>query len=155
KFRVGIGQDSHRFSHTKKGCVLGGIILPDAAAFEADSDGDVILHALCNAISSLSGVSILGDVAITLCRQGIRDSNIYLQEALKTLQSTIVHVAFTIEGKRPRLENRIVAIRKNIAALLHISMEQVGLTVTSGDELTSFGRGEGMQCLCLLTAYDQ
>ena len=60
--RKGIGQDSHRFlsQESTKLCVLGGLILKEVRGFLANSDGDVIFHALCNAISSLTGVIILG-----------------------------------------------------------------------------------------------
>ena len=153
--RVGLGQDSHRFYEkgNDKPCILGGVIIEGVSGFDADSDGDVILHAICNAITSLSHVPILGKVAKELCHdQGVKDSKVFLQKALQTLKNEeIVHVAISIEGKKPRLQDKIDAIRENIASLLSILPQQVGMTVTSGDFLTSFGRGEGVQCLCLLT----
>ncbi|MDN3508098.1 MAG: 2-C-methyl-D-erythritol 2,4-cyclodiphosphate synthase [Simkaniaceae bacterium] len=150
--RVGIGQDSHRFTEDGS-AVIAGIIFEDAPALDADSDGDVVFHSICNAITSISGVSILGDLAIRLCHdEGIRDSRVYLERALETLQNFhINHVAITIEGARPKFQPRIMAMRESIAAALNIKIEQVGLTVTSGDGLTSFGKGEGLQALCILT----
>jgi 2-C-methyl-D-erythritol 2,4-cyclodiphosphate synthase len=153
--KVGLGQDSHAFVQEgdSKPCVLGGIIIENALGFEADSDGDVILHAICNAISSLSHTPILGRVAIELCqKKGIKDSKVYLQEALKTLQNmTILHLAISIEAKRPRLQEKIDSIRENIAIIMGLSINQVGITVTSGDHLTPFGQGKGLQCFCLLS----
>src|ERR1700722_13871444 len=102
--RVGIGQDSHRFLpvDSSKPCVVAGLIFEDCPGLAADSDGDVVFHALCNAISSVSGVQILGGLAMDLChKDGITDSQVYLEKALETLEGQeIRHVAFTIEGKR-------------------------------------------------------
>ena len=149
--KVGIGQDSHRFSKTGS-ATIAGLIFEGAPALDADSDGDVVFHAICNAITSISGVPILGDLAIRLCHDdGIRDSRVYLERALETLQCTINHVAITIEGARPKLEPRNLEMRQSIAAALNIKIEQVGLTATSGDGLTSFGKGEGLQAFCILT----
>lgn len=157
-FRTGIGQDSHRFlsDDSSKPCIIGGIIFEDVPGLDADSDGDVIFHAICNAITSLCGVPILGGIARDLCRKdGITDSQVYLERALKALdRQKIVHVALTIEGKRPHFEEKIEAIRKKIAQVLSIRFDQVGMTATSGDGLTDFGCGDGLQCLCILTTVE-
>ena len=119
----------------------------------ADSDGDVILHAICNAITSISHVPILGKIAIDLCKKdGITDSSIYLLEALKTLKNfKIEHVAISIEGKKPHFQNKIDFMRENIAQLMKVDIEKVGITATSGDGLTNFSYGEGIQCFCIIT----
>lgn len=156
--RVGIGQDSHRFlpEDSTKLCVIGGVVFEDVPGLAADSDGDVVLHAICNAITSLSGVPILGGLAIELChKDGITDSQVYLEHALNTLgKQQIQHVALTIEGKRPKLQPRIDTIRTKVASILSIAFSQVGLTATSGDGLTDFGCGDGLQCFCILTTVE-
>ena len=155
KFKVGIGQDSHRFltSESSKPCIIGGLIFEDTPGLSADSDGDVIFHAICNAITSVSGVPILGGIAVELChKNGITDSQVYLEKALESLgKKTIEHVALSVEGKRPRLQDRNMELRQKIANVLKIGIDQVGLTATSGDGLTDFGCGEGLQCFCILT----
>lgn len=155
KYRTGIGQDSHRFEQEKgkKNCIVAGLSFEDTPGLDADSDGDVVFHAICNAITSLTHVPILGKVAIDLChKEGIKDSRIYLDEALKTLGSQKVeHVALTIEGKRPKFQNRADDIRQSVACTMHLSIDQVGITFTSGDGLTAFGRGEGLMCYALVT----
>ena len=154
-YKVGLGQDSHRFlpEDSSKPCIIAGIIFEDTPGLAADSDGDVVFHAICNAITSISGVPVLGGVAIELChKDGITDSQVYLEKALATLgNKAIEHVALSIEGKRPRLESRTLEMRQNIAKVLKISLDKVGLTSTSGDGLTDFGCGEGLQCFCILT----
>ncbi|MCB1107611.1 MAG: 2-C-methyl-D-erythritol 2,4-cyclodiphosphate synthase [Chlamydiia bacterium] len=157
KYRTGIGQDSHRFleEETDKKCIIAGLPFGGVPGMCADSDGDVVFHAICNAITSLTHVPILGGIAIDLCRnQGVTDSRVFLDRALETLEGqTIEHVALTIEGKRPKFQKRADDIRRSVAEALSVKIEQVGITFTSGDGLTSFGRGEGMMCYCILTAY--
>ena len=156
--RTGIGQDSHRFlpPDTSKPCVMGGLIFNDATGFNANSDGDVVLHAICNAVSSLTGVLILGNIADDLClKDGITDSEIYLLEAIKTLgNQRITHVAITIEGKKPKLKHRIDEMRQNIARIMHLDISQVGITATSGEGLTDFGCGDGVQAFAIVTTQE-
>ncbi len=159
KVRVGIGQDSHRFlsEDSTKPCVIAGLIFEEVPGFSADSDGDIVFHAICNAITSLTHVPILGKVAIDLChKDGITDSQVYLEKALETLgKQQVQHVALTIEGKRPRFQRRTEEMRMKIASVMKLSIEQVGLTSTSGDGLTDFGCGDGVQCFCILTTVEQ
>jgi 2-C-methyl-D-erythritol 2,4-cyclodiphosphate synthase len=154
-YRTGIGQDSHRFlpEDATKPCIIGGIEFQNVPGLKANSDGDVILHAICNAISSLTGEIILGKVADDLClKGGITDSSVYLKEALKTLgKQQIVHLAITMEGSRPHFLKRIPEMRQNIASILGVDFNQVGITATTGEGLTDFGCGDGLQCFCILT----
>lgn len=156
--RTGIGQDSHRFlpPDSSKPCVVGGLIFDDAPGFNANSDGDVVLHAICNAISSLTGILILGNIADDLClKDGITDSEIYLVEAMKTLGTQrITHVAVTIEAKKPKFKHRLVEMRQNIARIMRLDVSQVGITATSGEGLTDFGCGDGVQAFAIVTTED-
>lgn len=153
--KVAIGQDSHRFCDEQEAVgrelMLGGVMIPGESPLFGNSDADVILHALTNAISGITGVAILGTVADALCKAGHTDSAIYVSEAMLHLKGKILHVSFSVEGKRPKLLPHIPAMRAAVADLLQISVSQVMLTATTGEELTAFGRGEGMQALCVLT----
>jgi 2-C-methyl-D-erythritol 2,4-cyclodiphosphate synthase len=157
--RTGIGQDSHRFlpEDTIKPCILGGVVFEDTPGFQANSDGDVLFHALCNAISSLTGVTILGVKADELLeKEGITDSRIYLEEAFKTLgNQQITHVAITIEASRPKILPKIPLMKQSIATLLQLDISQVGITATTGEGLTDFGIGEGVQCFCIITTLEE
>lgn len=153
--RTGIGQDSHRFlpADTSKPCIMAGLIFDDTPGFNANSDGDVVFHAICNAISSITGVLILGAIADELClKGGITDSEVYLKEAMKTLgKQKVSHVAVTIEAKKPKFKNRLLEMRENIARVMDIEVSQVGITATSGEGLTDFGCGLGVQCFAIVT----
>lgn len=156
--RTGIGQDSHRFlpSDSTKPCVIGGVIFEEVPGFNANSDGDVVLHAICNAITSLTGVVILGDIADRLClNEGKTDSELYLIEARKTLgRQVITHVAISVEAKRPKLKHRLLEIRQNIARILELQIAQVGITATTGEGLTDFGCGDGVQAFAVVTTQE-
>ncbi len=154
-YRTGIGQDSHRFlpPESSKPCLVAGVIFDGVPGLDSESDGDVVHHAICNAITSLTGRPILGGVARDLCRKdGITDSQVYIERALKFLApQKIVHVALTIEGKRPLFEEKIDLMRKKLAHVLHLEISQVGISVTSGNGLTDFGCGDGLQCFCIMS----
>ena len=151
-----IGQDSHRFAEgvNEDGYImLGGVRVPFDRSFVANSDGDVLLHALTNAISGYTGVNVLGGAADKIClEQGIKDSSVYIAEALKSVVGAkIVHVSATIECLRPKLMPVIPAMKERVAELLGISASSVGITATTGEGLTGFGRGEGVQVFVLVS----
>ncbi len=157
-YRSGIGQASRRFvpEESSKPCIVGGVIFDEEPGLDAESDGDIVYHAICHAITSLSGIPILGGIARDLCRKdGITDSQVYVEKALETLgKQRIVHVSLSLEGKRPQFEPKLDMMRKKIAKTLSIDTNQVGITVISGEGLTDFGCGDGLQCFAILTTVE-
>jgi 2-C-methyl-D-erythritol 2,4-cyclodiphosphate synthase len=155
-YKTGIGQDSHRFEVDGSGkkLMLGGVHVPGCPGLSGNSDADVVLHALVNAISGVSGENILGKKTDAMClEQGVTDSAAYVKAALATLGAfRINHVSVSVEGKRPILSPHIDSIKASIAKLLGIAPPDVGLTATSGEGLTAFGRGEGIQAFVIVTA---
>ena len=150
--KAAIGQDSHRFEENLgKPLVLGGVLFPGEPGLLANSDGDVVLHAVTNAVSGITCVNVLGGPADELCRAGIIDSAVYLQKALESLQGRISHLSISMECARPRITPRIPAMRENIARLLGVAPGSVGITATSGEGLTDFGRGLGISVFCIRT----
>jgi 2-C-methyl-D-erythritol 2,4-cyclodiphosphate synthase len=154
--KTGLGQDSHRFDfeNQAKKLRLGGVVFEGEPPLQGNSDADVVLHALCNAISGVTGVNILGAVSDALClKQGITDSRVYVQEALKFLKEwRITHVSCSIECKTPKITPKIADMKASMGELLGLETQEVGITATSGEGLTAFGRGEGVQVLCIVTA---
>lgn len=154
-----IGQDSHAFEKKYdpgKPLVLGGYTIPgEQLTVRANSDGDVLLHALTNAISGITSRNVLGCIADGMCKKGITDSAEYLKNALGDLEEAgyaIVRISFSVEAKRPRLASHVDAIKESVARLCKIKPSSVGLTATSGEGLTSFGKGLGIQAFCCVTA---
>ncbi|TRZ49574.1 2-C-methyl-D-erythritol 2,4-cyclodiphosphate synthase [bacterium] len=158
-FRIGLGQDSHKLISNfhppaggplSKSLVLGGVKITEKYYLEADSDGDVILHALCNALSTSIGGGSLDTWTGEMFRNGITDSKEYLRKILikvKAGKYKINNVAIMVEAATPKLEKHREEIQKSLAKLLEIEAGRVGMAFTSGEELTSFGRGEGIQVI--------
>lgn len=155
-FRIGLGQDSHAFDqHSDKALVLGGVVIEKTVGLSGDSDADVVLHSICNALSSAVGGDSLGTWADDLClKQEIKDSQVYIKKIMKKvviLGFRVGNVAISVEARKPRISLELVqTMKKTIASLLNIQPNQVGITFTSGDGLTSFGRGEGVQALSVV-----
>ncbi len=153
--KVGIGQDSHRFDFNdkEKKLILGGVVFDRHAPLEGNSDADVILHSITNAISGVTCVNILGKVSDELClKQGIKDSRVYLQEAMKYLgESKIVHISISIECSTPKITPKIPELRKSLSGLLEIPETSIGITATTGEGLTQFGQGLGIQVFSCVT----
>lgn len=151
--KVAIGQDSHRFDFEDKNkkLILGGITFDDATPLSGNSDADVVLHSITNAISGITCKNILGKIADDMCKSGILDSEEYLKEALKYLNEKIVHLSISIECKTPKISPKIEEMRKNIARILNIQETSVGITATTGEDLTEFGKGNGISVFSIIT----
>ena len=151
--KVAIGQDSHRidYKNTEKKLILGGIEFENEFSLQANSDGDVILHAITNAVSGITCVNILGDKADQMCKNGILDSEEYLKQALKYLKGKIVHISISIECKTPKITPKIPEMRTNIARILKVPENCIGITATTGEGLTDCGSGFGISAIAIIT----
>ena len=155
-----IGEDSHAFlpQGDAKPLVLGGVTIPGMPGLAGNSDADVILHAVCNALSGLSGKPVLGARADALCAAGEKDSQAYLELALADLQTLsrpfhLLHLSLSVEARRPRIEPYREAICTRLATLLGLPPDAVCLTATSGEGLSAFGRGEGIRATAMISAW--
>ena len=145
--KVAIGEDSHRFDFEDKNkkLILGGVLFTNYPPLAGNSDADVVLHAITNAISGITGKNILGKIADKMCmEQGITDSKEYVREALKYLSHPIEHLSISIECKTPKISPRIEEMKEEIAKLLKISATDIGITATTGEELIEVGKGRGI-----------
>lgn len=151
--KVAIGQDSHRFDFEDKNkkLILGGVVFENSTPLSGNSDADVVLHSITNAVSGITCKNILGKIADDMCKSGITDSEEYLKEALKYLNEKIVHLSISIECKTPKISPQIEEMRKNIARILNIQETSVGITATTGEGLTEFGKGNGISVFSIIT----
>lgn len=158
--RVGIGQDSHRIklktqNSKRKTSRLGGVELKNWEIV-ANSDGDVILHALCNALSSAIGGDSLGTWADEMClKKGITDSQQFVKKIMEKVKAKgyrVVNVALAIEAQKPKIPLSILQkMKKKIGELLEIKSSSVGMTITSGEGITPFGQGKAIQAFSLVS----
>jgi 2-C-methyl-D-erythritol 2,4-cyclodiphosphate synthase len=154
RVKSGIGIDSHRFldESVNKPLVLGGLNIQGMSGLAGNSDADVVLHALTDAISGVTGETVIGAVADAMCAQGLTDSCLYLARALESLGAwQISHVSIAIECQRPKMDPLVPAMRQSIADLLDITLTDVCITATSGEALSDFGRGLGIFATAIVT----
>lgn len=152
-FRVGLGQDSHKL---KKGgrLILGGIKITDKYYLEADSDGDVIIHSLCNALSTAIGGGSLDTWAGEMFKSGTTDSKEFLRKILARVKEKgyrIGNVAIMVEAGKPKLEEFREEMQASLAKLLETETDKVGIAFTTGENLTAFGKGEGIQAFSIVS----
>lgn len=153
-FVVGIGQDSHEFD-TKGVLVLGGIEISGEKKLKANSDGDVLIHALCTGLLQAIGEKSLGAFADEWCsKQKIKDSGKYLEKILKKVSRKgfgINNIGIMLEGKRPKIDLISPKIKSRLAELCNLPAVRIGITAHTGENLTSFGKGKGLQCFCIVS----
>ena len=151
--KTGIGQDSHAFEKKSgKPLILSGVKFDHSFGLKGNSDADVIFHSITNAISSVTGKNILGSIADKLVHQGEKDSSKYLQLALDDLHEwKINHIAISVECLMPKISPQIELMKQKISVICKININDVGITATSGEGLTAFGRGEGIQAITIIT----
>jgi 2-C-methyl-D-erythritol 4-phosphate cytidylyltransferase/2-C-methyl-D-erythritol 2,4-cyclodiphosphate synthase len=153
-FRVGIGQDSHVFEDKKNGLTLAGIYFPNEKKLEANSDGDVVLHAIFNALSQATGDRSLGFYADEEFKKGITDSKKYLEIILKKIKKDKFHinsVGLMIECKTPKIDPIADSFKKSLSQILSVNPTRIGVTATSGENATIFGAGFGIQCFAIVS----
>ncbi len=152
--RVGIGQDSHKFSGEKKPLILGGVKLSESGGLDGNSDADVILHSLSNALSSAIGGDSFSTWSDAMCDSGIRDSKKYVRYIFKKVKKEkykVENVSIAVEAKKPYIELKTAQMMKGkIAKLLEINRGRVGITFTSGEGLSAFGKGMGVQAITIV-----
>ena len=152
---TGFGYDVHAYGGNRP-IVLGGMPIAGAPFIKAHSDGDVLLHALCDAILGCLG---LGDIGEHFPDNDDRfeniSSGILLSEVMDMARGRglcITHVDLTIIAQTPRLGPHKAAIRGNVARLMELADEQVNIKATTEEHLGFTGRKEGIKAVAVVTA---
>ncbi len=145
--RIGHGYDVHRFGDGDF-ITLGGVQIPHRFGLIAHSDGDVLLHALCDA---LLGAAALGDIGThfpdTDAQFKGADSRVLLREVLALVKAKgwkVGNVDSTIVAQAPKMAPHIEAMRARIAADLEVELAQVNVKATTTEKLGFTGREEGI-----------
>lgn len=145
--RIGHGFDVHAFGEGEF-ITLGGVRIPHHQGLIAHSDGDVLLHALCDA---LLGAAALGDIGQHFPDHNPEfkniDSRLLLRRVIGLIQQRKFEVGnldATLIAQVPKLAPYIPTMVKNIAADLHIPIEQINVKATTTERLGSIGRAEGI-----------
>ena len=145
--RIGHGYDAHRLV-SGRALILGGVSIPHDRGLLAHSDGDALIHAICDA---LLGAAALGDTGKFFPDtqpewKGV-DSRVLLREVVAMLARKgfrITNVDATIVAQRPKLAPYFPAMRENLAADLKIAIERVNVKGTTTEGMGFAGREEGI-----------
>ena len=151
--RIGQGYDVHAFGEGDH-IVIGGVSIPYEKGLVAHSDGDVLIHALCDA---LLGAAALGDIGQhfpdTDPRYSGADSRVLLREVVSLINNkgySLANTDMTIVTQAPKMSPYIEQIRTNLAADLGCDLGQVNVKATTTEKLGFEGRGEGVSCQVVL-----
>jgi 2-C-methyl-D-erythritol 2,4-cyclodiphosphate synthase len=155
--RIGQGFDVHAFG-AGNFVTLGGVRITHSHGLLAHSDGDVVIHALCDA---LLGALALGDIGEhfpdTDPRHRGADSRVFLREVAALVQNaglTVINADITVLAEAPRIGAHRAAMAANLAADLGVSIDRINIKATTTERLGFIGRGEGLaaQAAVLLDA---
>ena len=145
--RIGHGYDAHRFEGGRR-LILGGVHVPHDRGLAAHSDGDAVIHALCDA---LLGAAAMGDIGAYFPDTDAAfrniDSRLLLRRVLELLQQRgwrVGNVDITIIAQAPRLAKFIPDMRKTLAGDLQTGIDSVSIKATTTERMGFTGREEGL-----------
>lgn len=151
--RVGVGIDTHAFGKAQDHIVLGGARIPSESGLIAHSDGDVLVHAVMDALLSAAALPDIGHFFPDTDPAFADADSLRLLERVRDLLAekgfAPRNVSAAIQAERPRLQKYIPAMRENIARALRISPDDVGLSAGTNEGLGYVGEGKGIT----VTAY--
>jgi 2-C-methyl-D-erythritol 2,4-cyclodiphosphate synthase len=150
--RIGQGFDAHAFGEGRR-LVLGGVTFEGETGLAGHSDGDVLTHAV---IDALLGAAALGDIGghfpSTDERWRDADSIEMLKHVVRLVSQAglrPLNLDATVIAVKPRLAPHVVALRQNLAMALGIEASRVSVKATTTDGLGAFGRGEGIAAMAV------
>jgi len=152
--RTGIGIDVHPLVEGRE-LVLGGVVIPFEKGLDGNSDADVLIHAV---IDAMLGAAALGDIGTHFPPGDERylgiASGVLLTETQKMLKAALWRVEYvdaTILAERPILRPFMPQMKLSMAKLLGLSEDSLNLKATTTDGLGFIGRGEGISCTAVAT----
>lgn len=147
--RIGKSTDIHRLAVGEK-LIIGGVVVPSSFGSVAHSDGDCLLHAVAESIMGALGLGDLGtlfpDTDATFLNM---DSRIIVTEVVSRMKAKgykVGNIDTMVFLERPKLKDHIQEMRRNIADLLEISIDDVCVKATTGEKIGIIGTGEAIVC---------
>jgi 2-C-methyl-D-erythritol 4-phosphate cytidylyltransferase/2-C-methyl-D-erythritol 2,4-cyclodiphosphate synthase len=152
--RTGIGHDSHSFGSARP-LVLGGVELSDAPRLHGHSDGDVVLHAIADALLGAAAMGDLGRQFPSDSRtpRGVSSTTLLLAvvDRLAASRWSAASIDVTVLGGRPRLAAYLEPMRSSIATLLGLELDRVSVKASSGNLHGDDGAGRSMSAMAVAT----
>ena len=151
--RIGIGTDLHGLA-PGDALRLGGIDVPFERRLAGHSDGDVLLHAVIDAICGAAGLPDIGeqfpdtDPAFTDCDSRTLLANVV--EQIANIGYAVVNLDVVVHAQRPKLSRYKQAIRESVARLAGTSADRVSIKAKTNEGLDAVGRGEAIACTAIV-----
>jgi 2-C-methyl-D-erythritol 2,4-cyclodiphosphate synthase len=145
--RIGSGFDVHAFTEGSA-VTLGGVRIAHTHGLLAHSDGDVLIHALCDA---LFGALALGDIGVHFPPSDAAyknaDSTELLAQCMQLIRSKdydLANADMTLICEQPKINPHVLAMRERLANVMQVDIEQLSIKATTTEQLGFIGRGEGI-----------
>ena len=151
--RIGQGIDAHRFKEGGK-LIIGGVDIPHTHGMEAHSDGDVLIHALCDALLGAMGEGDIGKHFPDTDQKfkGI-DSRILLRDVVKLMQEKgyqLGNADMTIVAQTPKMAPHLDTMKQHLASDLQADISIINIKATTTEKMGFTGRGEGITALAVV-----
>lgn len=153
QIRIGFGYDVHEFAEKRK-LIIGGVEVEYHKGLKGHSDADVLLHAICDA---MLGALALGDIGKHFPNTDSKykdiDSKILLDKTYNLVKDNgylLGNIDSTIVIQEPKMASYIPSMRKVIAEILNIGVEQISIKATTSEGLGFEGRGEGVSAYAIV-----
>ena len=148
--RVGHGYDVHRWGAENKPLMLGGVEVPHADGLLAHSDGDVVLHAISDAVLGALGLGDIGrhfpDTDAQFAGADSGELLTHIMQLAASRKFAVGNIDVTIVAQQPKMAPHIDAMRQRIADLLDVVSGAVNVKATTAEKLGFVGRNEGIAC---------
>ena len=150
--KIGHGYDSHRYEDGEY-IIIGGVKISSKRAIVAHSDGDILIHALCDALLGAVGKGDMGSYYDSSEKYKNIDSTIFLQEIMQIVYSggySIINIDATVVTEEPAISKHAIKIKKSLSKILKINEEQINIKSKSNEKLGYVGRKEGIEVHVIL-----
>ena len=150
--KIGHGYDSHRYKDGDH-IIIGGVKIISKRAIVAHSDGDILIHAICDALLGASGNGDMGSYYNNSEKYKNIDSSIFLQDVMKIIRDdnfSIINIDATIITEKPNISKHAKKIEDSVSKILNIKSEQINIKSKSNDKLGYVGRHEGIEAHVVL-----
>lgn len=145
--RIGHGYDAHRFAEGRR-LILGGVHIPYSRGLLAHSDGDVLVHAVCDA---LLGAAALGDIGIHFPDNDDAYKDVNSRQLLVKVVAMIAQQGWMVNNldctfiaQAPKLKPYVTEMKRNLAQDLQVPESAINIKATTTEGMGFTGRGEGM-----------
>ncbi len=153
EYRVGFSKDIHKLVENRK-LIIAGVVIPFELGELAHSDGDVLYHALAESILGALALGDLGKHFPDTSNSTLdMDSSLIVKEVVKMMKDKgykVNNVDIFISLEKPKLKDYIESMRKNVASILEVELNQVSIKAGTNEECGEVGRGEAIEATSMI-----